>query len=505
MPDGAISVGRARLLEHQPDMTGTAVSTPSAPEAPVSAEPARPRFRDHVKRHPWVAVSIAVVLAAIAFVLGTGMRPEFDAWGFMVWGKQALHWNLNTDAAPSWKPLPFLFTLPYALAGKAQLWLWMFTAVAAGLASAPLAGRIAYRLTGPTPQRPYARWVAAVFAGVGVLGLFNYGHYLLIANSDPMEITVCLAAIDSHLCGRRRLAWLFLVLAAFGRPEAWALAALYAIWAWRAEPAMRPMLAAGVIAIPAMWFGVAAATSRSWHVASDVALGSTSPLTGNRFLGVIRHFRDLYELPMQLAVLCSVGIAIVRRDRATLLVTGTALVWFAVEVAMAYHGWNAPTRYLFAPAGVLVMVAGVGVGRALAAVPPSRFLRLAFPAAVLALVIALLPAARERERIFHNKVSAEALWRTKIDHLHAILARQGAARIFACGGPVSYLGYQPVIAWYIGKNVSAVGWNPMDSIASGLPIVFYELPDPNQSRWVVRPLHIPSSQRAACNRLLAVS
>jgi uncharacterized membrane protein len=482
----------------------TAVSPPGTREAPARPERKR-RFVDSVKRHPWVLVSIGVVLAAIAFVLLTGMRPEYDAWGFLVWGKQALHWNLSTRAAPSWKPLPFLFTLPYALTGGAQLWLWMITAVAAALAGAPIAGRIAYRLVGPSSERPYAPWVAAVFAGVGVLGLFNYGHYLLIANSDPMEVTVCLAAIDSHLCGRRRLAWLFLVLASLGRPEAWSVTGVYALWAWRAEPSMRPMIGASVIAIPAMWFGIGRLTSDSWTVASDVARGSRSPLPGFKLAAVIRHWRDLYQVPMQLAALASVVIAVLRRDRATLVLTGAALLWVVVEIVMAYRGWNAPSRYLFAPAAVMVVVAGVGVGRVLQATPSSPLLRVAFPAVVLALVVALVPAGRTWERLFHNKVSTERLWRTKIDHLHALLARQGATRIFACGFPVSYLGYQPVIAWYIGKNVSDIGWNPTDSINSGAPIVLYRLADPNDSRWVAQPLHIPPSQRPACNRLLAAS
>ena len=45
------------------------------------------------------------------------MRPGFDAYGWLVWGRQTLHGNLNTDGAPSWKPLTFLFTLPYSLGG----------------------------------------------------------------------------------------------------------------------------------------------------------------------------------------------------------------------------------------------------------------------------------------------------------------------------------------------------------------------------------------------------
>src|SRR6516162_5448274 len=81
--------------------------------------------RRSLLRHwwPWVVLGVAVVSAL--FVVVSDMRPSYDGFGFMVWGRQVLHWNLNTDGAPSWKPLPFLFTLPYAVAGRGQMWLWM--------------------------------------------------------------------------------------------------------------------------------------------------------------------------------------------------------------------------------------------------------------------------------------------------------------------------------------------------------------------------------------------
>jgi len=87
----------------------------------------RPAF---VRRHPWLAVSAAVVVVSIAFVLWSNMRPGYDAYGWLVWGRQTLHWDLDTNGAPSWKPLTFLFTLPYSLLGRGALWLWMVTAVA---------------------------------------------------------------------------------------------------------------------------------------------------------------------------------------------------------------------------------------------------------------------------------------------------------------------------------------------------------------------------------------
>src|SRR5690242_2423410 len=100
----------------------------------------------------WVLVAIAVIGAGVVFVELTDMRPEYDAYGWLVWGRQTLHWNLDTNGAPSWKPLTFLFTVPYALAGNTQPWLWMVTAVASAFAGPVFAARIAYRVGAPAPR-----------------------------------------------------------------------------------------------------------------------------------------------------------------------------------------------------------------------------------------------------------------------------------------------------------------------------------------------------------------
>jgi hypothetical protein len=88
-----------------------------------------------------------VLAASVLFVVLVGMRPSYDPYGWLVWGRQVLHWNLNTDGAPSWKPLTFLFTLPYALFGRASVYMWMVTSVAGTMAGAVLAARIAFRIT----------------------------------------------------------------------------------------------------------------------------------------------------------------------------------------------------------------------------------------------------------------------------------------------------------------------------------------------------------------------
>ena len=74
--------------------------------------------------------------AARAFdviVVWADTRPGFDPYGWLVWGHQTIVGSLDTNAAPSWKPLPYLFTVPFALFGHYQVWLWMIASLAVSL------------------------------------------------------------------------------------------------------------------------------------------------------------------------------------------------------------------------------------------------------------------------------------------------------------------------------------------------------------------------------------
>ncbi len=451
-------------------------------------------------RAVWLTVGACVILAAIAWVVLTRMRPTYDAFGWLVWGRQALHWNLNTDGAPSWKPLTFAFTLPYGLArADGQMWLWMITSSAAALAGGVFAGRIAYRLTGPCPHRPWAPFAAAAFAGIGVLGINGYSELVLIANSDPMVVTLCLAAIDSHLSGHPRLAFLSIVLVSLGRPEGWAFAGLYAVWAWRTVPSMRALTAVGVALIPLSWFVVPALTSHSWFISGDLALNSPNAIHGNKIVGVLGRLRGLYEPPMQLAVVFALVLAVARRDRAWMTLAGAALLWVAIEIAFAYHGWSAVGRYLIEPAAVLVVLAGAAIGRVLAYRPGGGGVVAWAPVAlVVLLVVALVPAARSRARATHREIDDARRGATQLSWLEAAVARDGgAARIKSCGQPVTPLGYQSEVAWAIGLNVGSVGYRPAASIARDAPIVLFE---PLDHGWNVRPIHVRASDASRCDR-----
>ncbi|MDQ6804061.1 MAG: hypothetical protein M3065_03635 [Actinomycetota bacterium] len=441
-----------------------------------------------------------VVALAVVVVLLTRMRPAYDAYGWLVWGHQALHANLNTDGAPSWKALAFLFTLPYGLVGHGAMGLWMVTAVAAALSAAVFGARIAYRLTGPSPGRRYAPLVAAAFAGVGVLGITGYSHLALIASSDPMVVALTLAAVDAHLGKRHRLVFVLLVLASLGRPEAWPVTGLYAVWAWLALPSMRWLIVAGLALIPALTFGMPALTSKSWMSAAHLDLHSPNALHGNKITGVIGRFRSLYELPMWVGALVALVIAVARRDRIPLFLAAAAALWVAAEIVFAFHGFSAVARYLIEPAAVMVVLAATAGGWVLAGT--ARFPRLSGAAgavAVATLVATLVPAASQRVRTVRGEIHDAHRFAAQDDSLEAVIAREGgAARILACGQPVTDVGHQSVLAWDTGLNVGRVGYKPGKAIAQGGPIVFFHS---HHDGWQVRPIHILAADRAACDRL----
>jgi hypothetical protein len=451
---------------------------------------------------PWVVLGVAALSAL--FVVISDMRPSYDGFGFLVWGKQVLHWNLNTDGAPSWKPLPFLFTLPYAVAGKGQMWLWMGTAVAGAVLGAVFAARVAFRLTGvggDRVERRYAPYVAGAFAGLGVLGINTYMHLVLIANSDALIVAVLLAAIDCHLCRRHRLAFGMLVLASLGRPEAWVFAGLYGLWLmWKVPTAStRLMVIGGLVFIPAFWFSIPALTSKSWFISGDLALNQQTVIHGNKIIGVINRFRSLYELPMQLAWLLGVGLAVLRRDRTTLLVVGAAATWLIIEIAFAYHGWSAVSRYMIEPAAVMVAVAGGGIGWLLADTRTSKVLRWAGPVVALGLIVALAPDARSRVRTMRGLIEDSRHSAKQIDRLRQVIATDGGPdTIKSCGQPVSLIGFQSTVAYYVDLNVGNVGFRPGKSIGRGDQIVLFK---PHDNGWQVRLYNLPPEVKARCDQL----
>ncbi len=446
-------------------------------------------LRVFARRHPWWSAWIVLGLISAALVLWARTRPGFDPYGWLTWGQQTITASLDTNAAPSWKPLPYLFTVPFALAGHYQLYLWMFTAVAVSLSGLVFAGLIAHRLTGPAAH-PRAALATGVFTALALAGIQDYWHYILSAQSDPMIVALCLGAIYCHLSGRPRWAFVLGALAALGRPEVWPFIGLYGIWMWITLPSTRWLVAGGAVLVLALWFGIPALTSRTPFVAASNAMDSGRALRGNKVFGTIGRFLQLNAWPLELAALLAVVIAAVRRDKVTLALAAGIVVWVVIETAFALHGWPGLARYMFEAGAVAVVLAGIAVGRLLSDAPALvRAPGWAGLGLVVVLVAGLLPWAVSQARAERKDIREQRLRTREINNLHSVVARLGgAARIRSCGEPLTRLEYQTMLAWTLHLNVAKIGYKYSQSIAHGNPIVLFT-PYPTGVGWKVQALH----------------
>ena len=296
---------------------------------------------------------------------------------------------------------------------------------------------------------------AAIFAGAAVLGIQQYFHYILSAQSDSMLVTVCLAAIDCYLNGRYRWAWWLLALAALGRPEVWPFAGLYAIWAWRKVPAMRWMLFAGrahqrvsVVRGADDHQRPARTSPASWRCRSP------RECTSNKITCTVDRFTALDYLADRARALWSrSGLALLRRNRTVLVLAAAVRLWVVVEIAFVLHGFPGVPRYLFEPAGLTGVLAGVAFGwllldasrihrRAARAGPGSRWRWCWWrPGSGRD-----LPGPRSSTRTSSTSGRGP---RRSTSSAATINALGGYQPVLACGRPVINVEYVSIMAWYM--------------------------------------------------------
>ncbi len=469
-----------------------------------------------MSEHPWLATGAVILVISAVLVLWARTRPSYDAYGWMVWGYQTLHASLDLGGAPSWKPVPFLFTVPFALFGHYQMWLWMVTACAVALAGPVFGARIAFRLCGRGVSQGesgalarYAPYAAAFVAGAAVLGIEDYFHYILSSQSDPMLVTFLLAALDMGLIGRYRWALVFAVLTGLGRPEVWPFLGLFMLWCWFKVPRMRWMVIAGAVLIAFMWFGIPTITNGRPDVAGQLAKGSPRELKSNQLVGTVKRFHEMQYLPVWIAAAFAVVLAAVRRNLIVLALGVGVVAWLIVEIAFAYHGWPALPRYMFEAAGVVAVLAGVAVGWLLRDVP--RIVRgaPAWAGVVVAaiLVVAMIPGAVSRARAERLDMRHERARTHEISLLQTATVRLGGTRhVLNCGQPVTDVGYVSSLAWFYHLDVGSVGGLQQHVEAAELrnpaipKVLFTPVP---QGGWNVVPWHTRPSQVARCAGLHA--
>jgi hypothetical protein len=414
-------------------------------------------------------------LAALSLLLPSQLSYDPVAW--VLWGREIAHLQLDTSGGPSWKPLPVLFTTLVAPFGELDRELpsalWMVVARAGTLLALAMAVRVVLRLGGGG--------LAGAFGGVvAVVALCltpDWFQFAAHGSEAPLAVAFVLWAFERHLDGRPGHALALGTLACLLRPELVPFLGVYGLWAWAAQPHLRPALAAVAVLLPAAW------VVPEW-------IGSGNPLDGGRqarsepvwslsladrpWVRALERIHNHSGLVVELLTVVAVIVALARRRRALLVLAGAALAEAALYVAMTQAGFSGNPRYVLPALALACVLAGVGaadvvnaangLARRLAGAPRSGSpagARLAGPAgaAAGAAAVGLLGASfvqAQTTRLEHEVRQVGIRMKIHRD-LGRAVARLGGPRAVAALGPATAnRALHSRIAWELGVPMGAV-------------------------------------------------
>jgi hypothetical protein len=306
---------------------------------------------------PWRLLVLACLAGAALSLLGPD-EPTYDPWSWIIWGREILHLDLVTTMGPSWKPLPVLFTTPFALFGSAAPQLWVLVARAGGLLSLAMAYRLATRLA----RSP----LAGVLAAGSLFLADQYVRNFAMANSEGLLVALCLWAVERHLDHRPRDAFVLLTAGALLRPELWPFWGLYGLWmAVRAWPERTEalLLVCAVVLVALLWFvpeylgsgNLLRAAARAREANPDSAAYAPDP-----FAEVFRRSELVLTFPVYLGALIATARALITRDVVRLALAAAAAALMITVAAMTQVGFAGNLRYVALPASIVCVLAGVG-------------------------------------------------------------------------------------------------------------------------------------------------
>jgi hypothetical protein len=425
------------------------------------------------------AIVVAASFAVAALTLVLPSMPSYDAWVWAIWGRDIVALDVDPRTTPGWKPLPVAFATLLAPFGDASPQLWIVIARAGGVLALVFAYRLATRLAGPI-----AGAVAAVALAL-TSGWFVYlGHGL----ADPLAVALVLWAIESHLDGRLGRAFGLAFGAALIRPEIAPFLAAYAVFVWLRRPERRPLAvgAAALVALPIAWVGPA------WWSARDLFRGKRMhgpfrpPPEESPTLVVLDRFQELILLPIALAAIVAVVLAVRQRDRVVIALAVLFAASVGLVAAMAERGFTGNPRYLLPAAGLLGVLGGIGVARGLAFFRPRWR-----PAVALALAIAATPFLaprvadlRGQAEFVDGRVQIQEELVAAIEGAGGADAVRACVPLFAaeesahCGRPAVNTTLGPRLAWELGLPFREVTSEPEppglvfrapEGVVSGVP------------------------------------
>jgi hypothetical protein len=412
-----------------------------APDA-KPASPPKPR--------PWKLLLLGcVALAALSLMLPS--VPTYDPWAWIIWGREIAHLDLVTTTGPSWKPLPVIFTTPFSLAGDdgAPL-LWLVVARAGGILAFAMAFRLGNRLAGP-----FAGAIAAVALILADEFIRNFAR----GNSEGLLVALALWAIERHLDGRRRDAFLLGIAAALLRPEVWPFIALYGLFLIAADrrPATFGLVLGGGLGLLILWFVPEYLGSGDFLRAAERARQpnpDSAAFAAHPFIEVFDRSSSVLSVPVYVGGVLAVLVAAHafvrhRRQGVRLAMAAIATVLMVSVAAMTQAGFAGNLRYVALPAAFVCVLSGAGWVW-LVRSTNARLGTVAACALVAVVVAASAPFVRDDiHELDYNaqQIEAEAaLYGTVPD---AIAAGGGEAKLKACGAIYTGAFQTQAVAWYM--------------------------------------------------------
>ncbi|MCW3004681.1 MAG: hypothetical protein JWQ20_3979 [Conexibacter sp.] len=322
----------------------------------------RPRSAS-TRRGTWLWAVLTGVAVAVGSVLERAYGPGYagyDAIWALVWGEQARSGSapsLEAPLAPTPHPLLNALAVPLSLAPDGGEGLLVAATFVAFGALVVATGMLGFRAAGP---------VVGVVAAIVLATRPVLAREAAYASVDLPFLALVVGAAACAAHGRRRGALSALLAAGLLRPEAWALSIAYGAWVMRDGTSWRAAMPLALGA-PALW------------LLTDLVFTGDPlhSLTGTRALGeelgrptglgtAIRALPDaLTELlggPLLIAGLLGMVVAGLRRDRRLALPAAIATLGLLSFLVLGAAGLPVLTRYLLAPACMLVVLAAAPLG-----------------------------------------------------------------------------------------------------------------------------------------------
>jgi hypothetical protein len=491
----------------------------------TSAPPARTPSRSEqgtgwqlpARRFYLTLIGVALIIGALSLLIPS--TPSYDPWAWIVWGREIVHINLQTTGGPSWKPLPMIFTIPFALFGKAAPDLWLVIARAGAFAAVVMVFRLSFRLTrqigsyftsaADGVDRLSALGPALLAGLIAALGLALTGGFIsdnALGYSEGLATAIMLIAVERHLDGHRRHAFAIGFLVALDRPEIWLFWGPYGLWLWWKDPGARRLVIGLFVLIPICWFlpeywgsgHFLRGVTRAQHPRSNSNAFAKCPFCSELVDSAWPTI--LLRIKVVAAILVGVVAVVVgrswRRERGEAVRTPKAraqvaaaaagvigLTWFIVIAVMTQIGFSGNNRYMVIGSALVEICGAVAWGWAaqeignLARGVLRRGRQTAGAAlaqasswagvVIVGAAFAILPSW-----VGGNLISIQRTHRSLVYQAHLrqdvtkiVQDYGGAAKLLRCGSVMTE-GFQvPMVAWTLGVHTLQVEAPP----AAGAP------------------------------------